>query len=127
MTHAAVPAPRDPLVPTDPIERQEKRVQKVLIGLVAVLTFLVALLVAGMVYLLIQVNALGELNKTAQCSFYSAIGGIPVPAKPVPTKRNIQIVASARIAFEHLGCDTPIDPPNKTLVKYAAKYHVPLR
>jgi hypothetical protein len=125
------PLPERPPDPDDVIVDIQARSRKILKFVLTTLTVLVLLLTGAVVYLVIGLSnetqhVIATLNKNSEsrCTFYSALGSLPLPAQPFPAKRTVQIVAASRGTYVELGCQPTLPPAGNVLREAGRRYHV---
>lgn len=125
------PLPERPPDPDDSIKEIQAKSQRALKIILAALCTAVVLLVGTVIYLGIGLanetqNVINTLNKNSEsrCTFYAALGSIPLPAEPFPAKRTVQIVAASRGTYFELGCRPMLPHAGKVLREAGQRYHV---
>jgi hypothetical protein len=122
------PRPPDPETLLDDIGDRSKRVLKMIL---ITLSSLVLALTGAVVYLLVilsnetqsVISTINE-NATSQCAFYGALGSIPLPAKPFPARRTVQVVAASRGAYTEHSCKPHNLPSGPVLREAGRRYGI---
>lgn len=70
-----------------------------------------------------------EKQLHADCGWYGHIASLPVTVPPGakrPTVLSVRLISDSRVAWHARGCPGPVPPPDPSLVKWAAYYHLPI-
>lgn len=102
----------------------------VLFAFTIIIGLLNLLFTSNQVHNLRHTNARLEQQVRADCGWYEHISGLPItfpPGAVRPTRLGVQLIVDSRIAWTGHGCPGKIPPPDPSLLKWAAYYHISTR